>query len=79
MKKIRKGDKVIVIAGKDKGKTGIVLKVINDHSGKILKALVEGVGTVIKHVKPNPSKQIKGGRVEVAMPIDISNIAIFNE
>lgn len=73
MNKIRKGDDVIVIAGKDKGKRGSVLRVRDDD-----KLLVEGVNSVKKHVKPNPVKGEAGGIVPKAMPIHISNVALFN-
>jgi large subunit ribosomal protein L24 len=73
MNKIRKGDAVIVIAGKDKGKRGVVLDCANES-----KILVEGVNRVKKHTKPNPMKGLTGGIVEKEMPIDASNIALFN-
>jgi large subunit ribosomal protein L24 len=73
MNKIRKGDNVIVITGKDKGKRGVVLNRIDaDH------VLVEGVNRVKKHTKPNPMKGQQGGIVEKEMPIQISNVALFN-
>jgi large subunit ribosomal protein L24 len=72
MNKIRKGDAVIVIAGKDKGKRGTVLNV-----GEGL-LLVEGINRVKKHTKPNPMKGQPGGIVEKEMPIQISNVALFN-
>ena len=72
MQKIRKGDDVIVLTGKDKGKRGTVLRV---HEGKLL---VEGVNVVKKHQKPNPIKGVQGGVVEKTMPIDVSNVALFN-
>ena len=73
MKKIKKGDDVIVIAGKDKGKTGEVLLVTSDD-----KVVVSGIAVVKKHAKPNPAKGITGGVVDKNMPIHISNIAIYN-
>ena len=73
MNKIRKGDDVIVIAGKDKGKRGTVLRRIDDE-----KLVVEGINRVKKHTKPNPMKGQAGGIVEMEMPIHISNIALFN-
>ena len=73
MNKIRKGDDVIVIAGKDKGKRGSVLRVRDDD-----RLLVEGVNSVKKHVKPNPVKGEAGGIVSKEMSIHISNIALFN-
>lgn len=73
MKKIRKGDDVVVIAGKDKGKRGVVLVVQNDDY-----LLVEGVNIAKKHQKPNPMKGQAGGIVDKTMPIHVSNIALFN-
>jgi large subunit ribosomal protein L24 len=74
MRKIRKGDEIIVIAGKDKGKIGVVLSVVKDGA----KVVVEGVNVARKHVKPNPAKQTTGGIESKTMPIDISNVAIYN-
>ena len=73
MNKIRKGDSVVVIAGKDKGKRGTVLAWRDEH-----KVLVEGVNRVKKHTAPNPMKNQPGGIVEKEMPIRISNVALFN-
>ena len=73
MNKIRKGDEVILNTGKDKGKRGTVLRVLSD--GQLL---VEGVNKVKKHAKPNPMKGINGGIIDKEMPIDISNVALFN-
>ena len=73
MMKIKKGDEVIVIAGKDKGKRGSVVRV-ND-SGDVV---VENVNIVKKHQKPNPMVGTPGGIVEKEMPLDISNVALFN-
>jgi large subunit ribosomal protein L24 len=73
MNKIRKGDQVIVLAGRDKGKRGTVSARIDaDH------LLVDGVNVVKKHVKPNPMKGATGGIVDKTMPIHQSNVAIFN-
>lgn len=73
MNKIRTGDQVIVITGRDKGKRGVVsLRKDDTH------VLVEGINLVKKHTKPNPLKNTTGGIVEKAMPIHQSNIAIFN-
>ena len=73
MNKLRKGDEVIVLAGKDKGKRGkIVLRKDEDH------VVVEGINLVKKHTKPNPLKGTTGGIVEKSMPIHQSNVAIFN-
>ena len=73
MNKMRKGDAVIVIAGKDKGKRGTVLRRVDSE-----RVLIEGVNRVKKHVKPNPMKGQQGGIVEQEMPIQISNVALFN-
>jgi large subunit ribosomal protein L24 len=73
MQKIRKGDDVIVTTGKDKGKRGTVLRRVDDRH-----LLVEGVNRAKKHQKPNPMKGQTGGIVDINMPIDISNIALFN-
>jgi large subunit ribosomal protein L24 len=73
MNKIRKGDAVIVIAGKDKGKRGTVLNRLDDQQ-----LVVEGVNRVKKHTKPNPMKGQQGGIIEKEMPIHISNVALFN-
>ncbi|MBI3523067.1 MAG: 50S ribosomal protein L24 [Betaproteobacteria bacterium] len=73
MNKIRKGDNVIVITGKDKGKRGVVLNRVDEE-----RVLIEGVNRVKKHTKPNPMKGQQGGIVEKEMPIQISNVALFN-
>ncbi len=73
MNKIRKGDEVVLNTGKDKGKRGTVLRVL--ESGQVL---VEGVNMVKKHAKPNPMKGITGGIIDKEMPIDMSNVALFN-
>ena len=73
MNKIRKGDEVIVTTGKDKGKRGTVLRVLNTDQ-----LVVEGVGVVKKHAKPNPMRGVTGGIIEKEMPIHISNVALFN-
>lgn len=73
MSKIRKGDEVIVIAGRDKGKRGTVSKVVSDEQ-----LLVEGVNVVKRHTRPNPSKGTTGGIIEKEMPIHRSNIALYN-
>ena len=73
MNKIRKGDQVIVTTGRDKGKRGtVMMRVDDDH------IVVEGVNMVKKHVKPNPLKGSTGGVIDKTMPIDQSNVAIFN-
>ena len=73
MRKIRKGDEVIVVAGRDKGKRGTVLRRVDDTH-----LVVEGVNIVKKHVKPNPMKGTTGGVVDKTMPIHQSNVAIWN-
>ena len=73
MEKIRKGDEVVVITGKDKGKRGTVLRRIDEEH-----VIVEGVNRAKKHVKPNPMKGVAGGIVDKDMPIHLSNVALFN-
>lgn len=73
MNKLKRGDEVIVIAGKDKGKRGSVLKM----SG-LDRILVEGINRVKKHTRPNPMKGTTGGISDKEMPIHISNVAIYN-
>jgi len=73
MRKIKKGDDVVVIAGKDKGKRGTVLRVVD--AGHVV---VEGINRVKKHQRPNPMKNQTGGIVDKDMPIDVSNVALFN-
>ena len=73
MNKIRKGDEVIVLAGKDKGKRGKVALRKDDQY-----LVVDGINLVKKHTKPNPMKGTTGGIVEKAMPIHQSNVAIYN-
>jgi len=73
MEKIRKGDDVVVIAGRDKGKRGTVLRRVGEKH-----VVVEGVNRVKKHQKPNPMKGITGGIADKDMPIDISNVALWN-
>lgn len=73
MQKIRKGDEIIVIAGRDKGKRGTVTQRVDDRH-----LLVDGVNIVKKHVKPNPMRGTSGGVVDKSMPIDQSNVMLFN-
>ncbi|EGK70890.1 50S ribosomal protein L24 [Methyloversatilis universalis] len=73
MEKIRKGDEVIVLTGKDRGRRGTVLRRVDERS-----VVVEGVNRAKKHQRPNPMKGQQGGIVEKEMPIDISNVALFN-
>jgi large subunit ribosomal protein L24 len=76
MQKIKCKDQVVVIAGKDKGKTGTVLKVITLPNAK--KVMVEGINMVKKHVRANPSAGKEGGIISQEAAIDISNVAILN-
>jgi large subunit ribosomal protein L24 len=73
MRRIRKGDDVVVIAGKDKGKRGSVLQRVDDEH-----VVVEGVNKVKRHTKPNPMRNQPGGIVEKEMPLHVSNVALFN-
>ncbi len=73
MNKIRKGDEIIVTTGKDKGRRGTVLQILDD--GRVL---VEGVNLAKKHTKPNPNIGEMGGIKDKAMPLDISNVLVFN-
>lgn len=73
MQRIRKGDDVIVISGRDKGKRGTVLARVDEHH-----VTVEGVNLVKKHVRPNPMKGVTGGIVDKTLPIDQSNVMLFN-
>ena len=73
MQRIRKGDDVIVIAGRDKGKRGTVLRRLDAEH-----LIVEGINKVKKHQRPNPMKGAQGGIVDKEMPIHVSNVALFN-
>ena len=73
MRKIRKGDDVIILTGKDKGKRGSIMKVVDED-----RVMVENCNMAKKHVKPNPNTGETGGIVEKEMPMDISNVALFN-
>jgi large subunit ribosomal protein L24 len=73
MKKIKKGDDVVVITGRDKGKRGTVLRLVSDS-----RVLVEGINKVKKHERPNPMKNTQGGIVDKEMSLHISNVALFN-
>ena len=73
MRKIKKGDEVIVTTGKDKGKRGTVLRVVDAEH-----VVVEGANVVKKHMRPNPMKGQTGGIVDREMPLHLSNVAIFN-
>ena len=73
MSKIRKGDDVVVLSGRDKGKRGTVLQIIENK-----RILVDNVNVIKKHVKPNPNRGETGGIIEREAPIQISNVALFN-
>ena len=73
MSKIKKGDNVVVITGRDKGKRGDVSRIVDANH-----VLVNGINTVKKHTKPNPMKNQPGGIITKEMPIDVSNVAIYN-
>jgi large subunit ribosomal protein L24 len=74
MNRIKKGDDVIIIAGKDKGRRGTVLNT-NDENDRVL---VEGINVVRKHQKPNPNAGVQGGIVEQERPVHVSNVMLFN-
>ena len=73
MSKLRKGDDVVVLSGRDKGKRGTVLQIIENN-----RILVDNVNVIKKHVKPNPNRGETGGIIEREAPIQISNVAMFN-
>jgi large subunit ribosomal protein L24 len=73
MRRIRKGDNVVVIAGRDKGKRGDVSRVVDES-----RVVVNGINTVKKHTRPNPLKNQPGGIITKEMPIHVSNVAIWN-
>ena len=73
MRKIRTGDDIIVITGKDKGRRGTVLRVYDDE-----RVLVEGINMVKKHQKPNPQAGVQGGIIDKEMPIERSNLMLYN-
>lgn len=73
MRKIKKGDEIIVLTGKDKGKRGKVKRVLEND-----RVIVEGINVAKKHQNPIPARGIPGGIVEKEMPIHVSNVAIFN-
>lgn len=74
MNKIKKGDEVIVIAGKDRGKRGVIVSMLD----KGQKIIVEGINLAKKHVKANPNANERGGIVSKAMPIDRSNVMVYD-
>ena len=73
MNKIRRGDDVIVITGKDRGRRGTVIRMYDD--GRVL---VEGINVARKHQKPNPNAGVAGGIIDKEMPVDISNVMLYN-
>jgi large subunit ribosomal protein L24 len=73
MNKIRKGDEVVVIAGRDKGRRGAVIRLLDESH-----VLVENVNMVKKHQKPNPQRNLQGGIIEKEAPLEISKIALWN-
>ena len=73
MKKIKKGDEISVLAGRDKGKRGVVLRILDND-----RVIVEGVHIVKRHTKPNPQANVPGGIIEKEASIHISNVALFN-
>ena len=73
MRKLKKGDNVVVIAGRDKGKRGDVTQIVDASH-----VIINGINTVKKHAKPNPMKNQPGGIVSMELPIDVSNVAIWN-
>ena len=73
MRRIKKGDEVIVTAGKDKGRRGAILEVLEND-----RVMVENINMVKKHTKPNPMKGLEGGIIEKEMPVHVSNVMLFN-
>ena len=73
MRKLRTGDEIIVITGKDKGRRGTVLRVYDNE-----RVLVEGINMVKKHQKPNPQAGVQGGIIDKEMPIEQSNLMLYN-
>ncbi len=73
MKRIKKGDEVIILAGKDKGKRGNVLRVLSDD-----RVVVENVNVVKRHTKPNPNTGVTGGILDKEMPVHVSNVNLYN-
>jgi len=72
MNKIRKGDEVVVIAGRDKGRRGTVIRVLDD------KVFVENINMVKRHTKPNPQRNVQGGIIEKEAALEISNVMLWN-
>ncbi len=78
MQRIKAKDEVMVLAGKDKGRHGKVIRIFKDKAKMPYRVLVEGLNMMKKHVKPDPNKNIQGGIVEKEAPIHISNVALYN-
>lgn len=74
MRKIRKGDEVIVLTGKDKGKLGSVLRILDEN-----RVVVENINMVRKHQKPNPQRNLPGGIIDKEMPLHVSNLGLYNQ
>lgn len=74
MKRIRKGDMVVVTTGREKGRTGTVIRVLEDD-----RVIVENVNMVKKHQKPNPNRGVPGGIIQKEAPIHVSNVALWNQ
>jgi large subunit ribosomal protein L24 len=72
MNKIRKGDEVVVTTGRDKGRRGTVVKILEDR------VVIEGINMVKRHTKPNPQRNVQGGIIEKEASIDLSNVALWN-
>jgi large subunit ribosomal protein L24 len=73
MRRIRRGDEVIVIAGRDKNRRGTVIRVVNED-----RVLVEGINVIKRHTRPNPARGVPGGIIEREAPIHISNVMLYN-
>lgn len=78
MQRIKKDDQVIVLAGKDKGRQGKVIKLIRNKSRAIQRVIVEGVNRVKKTVRPDPNRNVEGGIEEKEASLHISNVALYN-
>lgn len=77
MNKIKVNDKVLVLSGKDKGKVGVVTKILNNSIKRNSKLIVEGINIFKKHIKANPNKNKPGGIISVEKPISYSNVLLF--
>ena len=76
--KIRQGDEIIIISGKDKNKTGTIKKIFNYKKNNRVKVIVGGLNMYKKHIKPNPQINETGGIKEIEKPLDISNVMCYN-